>query len=382
MAVKTVSALVSALARPHCSVVSAPVLDATHAPELDIVPSVWVGSPVGVVSFYLPDQQALSGLDPETLDCDRDWQVFGTGVYVWVLQTFVRLRSAGAPVRLTGTAPLSGIVLTHADYVERLLAEAPSPSCLTIVSARADRPSQIYADVEVVQNRSSVQDFQIFIPSWLQPALIPRHANRGTRIDNVAYVGARQQLHADLASTEWIDALACRGLCWDMRTVSFAGNDRLYSQHRWNDYSAIDLVVALRPAATWNAASKPAAKLTNAWAAGVPAIVSPELPYRELRRSHLDYLEARDGVEALAAIDRLTSESTLYTAMVENGFERAREFDSGGLTARWAEVLWRTVPARTGAAGYRVAARFRGYRAFGRRARRALKAWHRQPQDD
>jgi hypothetical protein len=68
------------------------------------------------VSFYLPDQQALNGLDPETLDCDRDWQVFGTGVYVWVLQTFVRLRSAGAPVRLTRNR--SG--LGHRPHPQRL----------------------------------------------------------------------------------------------------------------------------------------------------------------------------------------------------------------------------------------------------------------------
>jgi hypothetical protein len=282
------------------------------------------------------------------------------------------LRSAGAPVRLTRTAPASGTVLTHTDYVERLLAEAPSAADLTIVSARADRPPQIYADLEVVQNQSSVRDFQIFIPSWLQPGLIARRRNRGTRVVNIGYMGVRKQLHADLKSDQWADALARRGLGWEMRTVAFAGNDRLYAQHRWNDYSAVDLVVALRPAVTWDATTKPAAKLTNAWAAGVPAILSPELPYRELRRSPLDYLEARSGAEALAAIDRLRSNPALYTAMVDNGFERVREFRSTRLAALWAEALWRTVPARTGTAGYRLAARFRGYRAYGRRLRRAL----------
>ena len=350
-------------------------LDSAAPTRLVIARPPWASSPVGVVSFYLPDDQALSGRDPDTLDCDRDWQVFGTGVYVWVLQTFVRLRSAGAPVRLTRTAPASGTVLTHSDYVERLLAEAPSAADLTIVSARADRPPQIYADFEVVQNQSSVHDVQVFIPSWLQPGLIARRRSRGTRVENIGYMGARKQLHADLAGDQWIDALAGRGLGWEMRTVAFAGNDRRYSEHRWNDYSAIDLVVALRPAATWDAASKPAAKLTNAWAAGVPAILSPELPYRELRRSPLDYLEARTGAEAIAAIDRLRSDPALYTAMVENGFERARDFHSGRLAALWAEALWRTIPARTASAGYRLAARYRGYRAHGRRLRRALYGW-------
>jgi hypothetical protein len=334
------------------------------------VPPAWTSSPAGVVSFYLPDQRSLNGRDPESLDCNRDWHVFGTGVYVWVLQTFVQLHHAGAPVRITASAPASGIVVTHSDYVERLLAEAPSAGNLTIVSARADRPPQIYADIEIVQNQSSVRDFQIFIPSWLQPGLIARHSDRGTRVENIAYVGAQKQLHADLAGDDWIAALARRGLAWDPRTVAYGGNDRLYSAHRWNDYSAIDVIVALRPTVTWGESSKPAAKLINAWAAGVPAILSPELPYRELSRSPLDYLEARTGVEALAALDRLRSDPSLYRAMVEHGFERAREFQTGCLLDRWADALWRTVPMRTRGGAYRLAARFRGYRAYGRRMRR------------
>jgi glycosyl transferase family 1 len=351
------------------------VSEVTASRELSVLARVWGSSAVGVVSFYLPDRQALQGLDPETLDCDRDWEVFGTGVYVWVLQTFLRLRAAGAPVRLSKTPPASGVVLAHADYVQRLLAEAPAAPDLTIVSTRADRPQQIYADLEVVQNGSSVEDFQLFIPSWLQPGLIPRSPDRGVRVEKVAYVGARKQLHGDLAAAEWADALRSRGLCWDLRMVTFAGNDHLYSNHRWNDYSTSDLVVALRPAATWNVTSKPAAKLTNAWAAGVPAILSPELPYRELRRSSLDYLDARSGAEALDAIDRLRSDPALYSAMVENGFARAREFHNDRLTARWAEALWHTVAARTGTTGYRLAARVRGYRAVARRARRKLRAF-------
>jgi glycosyl transferase family 1 len=350
--------------------VSAAAEDAT-ARDVDIPSRPWLSSVVGSVAFYLPDQRALNGRDPDTLDCDRDWHVFGTGVYVWVLQTYVRLRAAGAPVRLTRTPALAGVVVTHADYVERLLAEAPSAPDLTILSARADRPPQLYADIEVVQNRSSVEDFQIFVPSWNQPGLIPRRHDRGTRVETIAYVGARKQVHDDLAHRDWADALRSRGLCWEMRMVDFGGNDRLYADHRWNDYSTIDVVVAVRPPAMWSR-KKPAAKLTNAWAAGTPAILSPEPAYAELRSSHLDYLEARNGAEALDAIDRLRRDRGLYAAMVARGLERAREFETGAVAARWAEVLWQTVPSRTGAAGYRLAARFRGYRGAVRRARRAL----------
>ena len=319
----------------------------------------------------------MHGRDPEKIDCDQDWQVFGTGLYVWVLETFLRLRAAGAPVRLTQTAPRCGIVVTHADYVERLLDEAPCPVDLTIVSARSDRPQQIYADVEIVQNASSVRDLQIFIPSWLQPGLIPRDSDRRVRVENVAYIGACKQLHDDLKIPEWVDALRSRGLSWESRAITFDGNDRLYSQHRWNDYSAIDVIVALRPGATRNMASKPAAKLANAWAAGVPAILSPDLPYLEVRRSRLDYLEAVNGEEAIQAIERLRADPGLYLAMVENGLKRACEFHNDRLVGRWQEALWHTVPAMTGSAGYRLAARVRGYRALARRARSTLRMLHR-----
>lgn len=335
---------------------------------------VWRSSAIGIVSFYLPDRAALDGRDPESLDCDRDWEIFGTGVYVWVLQTFLRLREAGAPVRLCGTAPRSGVVVAHADYVERLLAEAPSAADLTVVAARADRSRQIYADLEVVQNESSVDDFQVFIPSWPQPGLVPRRSERGTRIQTVAYAGARKQLHPDLIASGWIDALRARGLSWELRVVDFSGNDQGYRHHRWNDYSTTDVIVALRPPGARNLGSKPAAKLTNAWAAGVPAILGPEPPYRELRRSPLDYLEVHSGAEAVRALDRLRDDPTLYRDMIENGFQRAPDFDTARVAERWAEALWRIVPSRTTHPRHRFAARFRGYRAVARKARSMLRA--------
>ena len=135
-----------------------------------------------VVSFYLPERRALCGRDPLTLHPDRDWDVFGTGVYVWILQTFLRLRHAGAPVRLEASPPSSGVVVAHADFVERLLGEAEYPAHLTIVSARADRRPQLLADVEIVQNACSAEDYQIFIPSWLQPGLITGIPVAATRL--------------------------------------------------------------------------------------------------------------------------------------------------------------------------------------------------------
>jgi len=141
-------------------------------------------------------------------------------------------------------------------------------------------------------------------------------------------------------------ALRGRGLEWEVRAQTFVSNEHVYHGLGWNDCSGVDVIVALRPARLWNAAVKPAAKLQNAWAAGLPAILSPEVPYRELRVSDLDYLEAASEADVLAAIDRLRGDPGLYTAMVENGFERAREFRAEFLAARWIDALWHKVPGR------------------------------------
>jgi hypothetical protein len=319
-----------------------------------------------VVCFYFPERQALGGRDPITIDPDRDWLIFGTGAYVWILQTFLRLHLTGAPVRLVEKPPAAGLVVTHANYVERLFSEAASPSDLTIVVTQSDKTHQPLADFTVVQNAASVDDRRFFIPSWLQPGLVPRLPERGTRVEEVAYFGSTKELHPELASPAWAELLSARGLNWDCRTIAFVGNDRLYSDVRWNDYASTDVVVALRAQATRDLRPKPAAKLQNAWAAGVPAILSPEQPYRELRRSRLDYLEARNSAEVLAALDALRSNPALYSDMVQNGIERARDFRPDRLVTRWMDVLWREIPMRADRPSYRILTRARRSRAFAR----------------
>lgn len=335
-----------------------------------------------VVSFYLPEREALGGLDPLALEPDRDWAVFGTGVYVWILQTFLRLRATGAPVRLVDVPPLAGPVVVHAAHLPRLFSDAPCPAALTVVCARSDKRPQFLADAEVVQNASTVEErYQYFIPSWLQPGLIPRAQTRRTRVEQIAYLGAKVELHKDLIDPEWAGLLHGRGLHWDSRTILFHGADQRYSELRWNDYSTTDVIVALRPQATWTRRdrSKPAAKLQNAWAAGVPAILSPEAAYRELRRSPLDYLEARSGADVLSAIDRLRSDPGLYSAMVQNGLERAREFHPDRLAARWTDVLWNQVVTRARTRGHRLLVRMRPYRAVVRRVRRRYRSTSGRP---
>lgn len=253
------------------------------------------------------------------------------------------MRDAGAPVALVEAVPDAGLVVCYADDIDRLRCHG-SKDRRIVVSVRADRRPNNLADFEVVQNPSSASRYSVFIPSWLQPGLIPRDRTRGTRVETLAFLGARQQIHDDLLNLAWQHALDARQLRWDARIATFVGNDALYSDLRWNDYSEIDVIVALRPETLWPSPSKPAAKLQNAWAAGVPAILSPELAYQQMRRSPLDFLDAENATSALDAVDRLRKDSDLYDAIVKNGLERAQEFQTERLTERWAHLLWHQLP--------------------------------------
>jgi len=108
----------------------------------------------------------------------------------------------------------------------------------------------------------------------------------------------------------------------------------------------VDAVLAVRPAACPRRDSKPATKLYNAWLAGVPALLSPDVAFRELRRSPLDYLEAAGPAEAKSGVRRLLAEPDLYRRMVANGRARAAEFSAGAVLARWFELLEEILPVR------------------------------------
>jgi hypothetical protein len=142
----------------------------------------------------------------------------------------------------------------------------------------------------------------------------------------------------------WSAELAERGLAWECDAVPFSTDEAARDRLRWPDFRDVDAVVALRPPGA-DVARKPAAKLYNAWLAGVPALLGPEPAYRECRRSELDYLEIRGRAEARAAVDRLLREPSLFRAMIEHGRGRAVEVSVAATTGAWRELLERTLPA-------------------------------------
>src|SRR5262249_14750818 len=140
--------------------------------------------------------------------------------------------------------------------------------------------------------------------------------------------GWPQNLTGSLNETLWSRRLSELGLNW-----------AIVPRHRWNDYSDVDAVVAIRSFSGRDFGYKPATKLYNAWHAGVPSVLGHESAYIAERRSDLDYLEARNFDEAVEALRRLRDDRGLRRAMVENGRSRAIESSFERIAGRWAELL-------------------------------------------
>jgi hypothetical protein len=76
----------------------------------------------------------------------------------------------------------------------------------------------------------------------------------------------------------------------------------------------------------------------------VPAVLSPDYAFRELRRGPLDYIEVRSADDARAALLELRHDPALYRAMVDNGRVRGRDFTADAIADRWQTLLYETLP--------------------------------------
>src|SRR5262249_49175552 len=193
--------------------------------------------------------------------------------------------------------------------------------------------------------------------------------------EHVAFKGFSGNLHEEFAAPEWREWLSTQGMRWTSDAIEYSKTGTRGDELDWNNFRAVDLVLAVRPTRKDLYPRKPATKLYNAWRANVPALLGPELAYRELKRSPLDYLEVANAAEARAAIERLRREPRLFEQMVDNGAARAAEFSPGTIASAWTRLLFDELPCLYDAPHVR---RWRGRsllaKELARRAARVLRS--------
>lgn len=246
------------------------------------------------------------------------------GREIWLVQAFHLLRERGLPVRLSGTYDPRAINVAHYDDIVGIR----DLWRYFLVSVRADREPCFSSQLEVVQNEWSVwsnRDF--FIPHWPQPGLITRRKDRGDKIENIVFMGKADNLAESFKSEEFRESLRKLGMSLIIR------------ESDWWDYSDADVVLAVRGGTQFLLSIKPASKLVNAWSAGCPAILSPEIGYMELRRSKYDFLEATTPETVLTMLSTLKDSPQLVREMISNGHCRAQEFTTSAIMAIWESFL-------------------------------------------
>jgi hypothetical protein len=287
------------------------------------------------IYFYIPQSAVFNGNLPTTIDRYWPWisaqEHIWWGPFDWTLQTYLHLKSNGCQCELTRKLPSEGIVIAHRVFFRGV--PRPGPRQL-MVCLLADKTPYPYAQFHLIQNPLQSTIFRpkelwpnSYVTQWPQPSLIPRAQTRGERFETAVFFGSPPNIAGELCEPAWSARVRDIGLSW-----------HLPPRRSWHDYSAVDVIVAVRSFKEQDYLHKPAAKLYNAWLAGVPAILGRESAYLAERRSDLDYLEATSVESAVAALIRLRDDRDLRRAMVENGRRRAKHIGVSKIVKQW-EVL-------------------------------------------
>lgn len=251
-----------------------------------------------------------------------------SGIDVWVVQTYVflapLLRERGCLVTAGAEIPPGCIVVAHRDDLNNFFSGAHRAF---LVGIRADRSPLAVAQAEILQNNLDVGVGQYYVPLWPQPGIVAREPSRADEVLRMAYFGRKDSLPPWLSSDDFLSGLRGLGIEFEVRNRA------------WNDYHDIDIALGLRIEAPTMLRQKPASKLTNAWLAGVPALLAPEPAYQALRRDALDYIEVVTPQDVLSALRALREAPALYAAMRQRASLRAPEFTAEAVAMRWTELL-------------------------------------------
>ena len=171
-------------------------------------------------------------------DIDHNAARFRSGIDVWIVQTYLHVRDAlaadGWSVSLVPDFVPGSIAVAHWDELHRLRWRAP---LAYLIGVRADRPPLCVADKVVRQNTLVPDDaHQVGIPLWPQPGIL----RAGPSV--VTACGA------SAISAAWRWPRTSSRTRRSTPEVAGLGLEFVPSEHDWQDYRDVDVVIAFRTA--------------------------------------------------------------------------------------------------------------------------------------
>jgi len=254
-------------------------------------------------------------------DVDKHWNEFREGRQIWILQTYCLLKQYYPNITLGEIPRKDCINILHAGYIGR----SNRITDYYILSIRADFPSLFWSNYEIVQNKLQLRQKTAYITHWPQPGLIKRN-NKYLNIKNVAYLGNPEQ--NILANYPIKDDLKKLGL-----NYIESGRDR------WNDYSDIDLVLAIRSFDNHIYSNKPPSKLINSWWAEVPLIAGMDSAYLHIAVPEEDFISVNSYDELLRKIAHVKQTPDYYQMIIQNGIRKRENYSRENIVNEWINVL-------------------------------------------
>jgi hypothetical protein len=284
------------------------------------------------INFYIPQKYWPSMGIPASVEdyhliCDPETN---EGRFFWTLQTFLYLKKFNFPCNLTNVFPSDGIIIAHRDFLPGIL--MPNSKQL-LVCIKADRYKHPFAQLHIVQNPNDDLNSmwqRHYLPHWPQGRLIPRDGNRGDIFENIAYLGTEYELAQEIKNSSWERQICSLGLTWHL----------VKEKDRWNDYSYVDAIIAVRSFDKYNTYDfKPASKLINAWMAGVPAVLGCESAYSEEGKNGVDYIEVSSVEEAIFALKHLKEDINFRHMIVKACLNQAEQINPKQIAEKWINFI-------------------------------------------
>lgn len=166
------------------------------------------------IQFYAPNQETHHFFNTPWEEVIKHCS---NNFTTWIVGTYARIKQAGIPCEIVSHLPAQGIVIADRDSLGNHYPYLPNT---LIVCACADREFHPSAYFHIVQNPVALTKKKNalwrphYIPHWIQPNLIPRSAERGDRVENVAFIGTRSNLAKEFSSETWLQGLKDIGCNW------------------------------------------------------------------------------------------------------------------------------------------------------------------------
>ena len=166
--------------------------------------------------------------------------------------------------------------------------------------------------------------------NWIQPGLIKRsEKNNPDRFKNLVFFGRSQHIADELRGNYFKNKLKKIGINFDIVT----------DFNKWQDYSNVDGVVAVRSFSKKKYFQKPAAKLINSWAANVICFINPESSVTsELTRNN-DILICSTIDELLEKIIKISNSTKLRRFYINSGKKRFKNLFNDPKTNDWNSLI-------------------------------------------